>query len=214
MFDEQATEQSQVWQRLQNSLPGIIRITDENLLLFGAPVSESAVTSLLEKKYFEMNRPMINPRQVEPHQALDSIRHCVSVAPKLTYFLRCSPAYKFPLILMAFDGLMRNCISNIGNVQFDERFWLQAALPVQKCGSGIRWMEELSLPAFSASAFFVSDMVLQICVYSWDETKAAAAGIWEALNGDLPPVQHQNVQQAWDAPYIERLFSQLFAMAD
>ena len=71
--------------------------------------------------------------------------------PKLLYILRTAPCSNNPR-LSIFDDTLRQGLSTILNVSLSDDQWLQASLPVQKGGLGIRSAGMLASSAYLASA--------------------------------------------------------------
>ena len=70
------------------------------------------------------------------HDALVLLKNSISM-PRLLYTLRTSECDDHPLLLI-FDTTLRSCLRRIVNVDFNNYQWLQATLPVQNEGLGIR----------------------------------------------------------------------------
>lgn len=86
--------------------PGI-QVISSDLSLLGAPLTDSACESILNKKFEEL-RTMFDRLPSLNHQiAYFVLKHCFAV-PKLTFLLRTAPIWKFPGIVSMFDELIRS----------------------------------------------------------------------------------------------------------
>lgn len=125
--------------------------------------------------------------------------------PKLPYTLRTSPCFLSPYI-HTYDQTLKSIVSGITNVHFAEgdQTWLQASLPVNCGGLGIRSAVQLAPSAYLASAAASSDLIHQILpprlqslpVPNLDD----ALAIWSEGHGHDPPSgSAASKQKNWDA---------------
>ena len=86
------------------------------------------------------------------HDAITLLRHSFAI-PKILHVLRTSPCFNSPC-LEDYDVLLCCILSNISNIRFEDNqpSWLQATLPVNRGGLGIRIAVHLASSAFVASA--------------------------------------------------------------
>ena len=72
------------------------------------------------------------------HDALSLLRHSFAI-PKMLHILRTAPCFNSPR-LHDYDNLLRSILSRISNIRFEDndQSWLQATLPVNMGGLGIR----------------------------------------------------------------------------
>ena len=82
--------------------------------------------------------------------------NCFSL-PKLLYFLRTSTCFNHPVLLEKYDKTVRDGLSKVCNVKFDDISSTQLALPAEMCSLGVSSESLLALPAFLGSAFGASD---------------------------------------------------------
>jgi len=82
-------------------------------------------------------------------------------APRVQHLLRCSPSVDNPG-LETFHSLLRSALTRIANTDILDSLWLQASLPINDGGLGIRQVRSLALPAYLASAASTSDLQSQI----------------------------------------------------
>jgi len=100
----------------------------------------------------------------------------------IIFFVVPHPLISHPALL-TFDELLRSAVSLISNSILSDDQWLQAFLPIEDDGVGIRRVSSLATPAFLASAVstlplqsrilasctFISDSALQACLSSWSQ---------------------------------------------
>ena len=58
--------------------------------------------------------------------------------------------------------MIRSSLAAVTNTAMTDSVWRQATLPVARGGLGIRRTEEIAIPAFLASVFFVKDLLFMI----------------------------------------------------
>ena len=110
------------------------------------------------------------------------------------------------------DMHLKSALEQILNVQLNALQWIQASLPVNFGGIGIRSLLEVSLPAFMSSVNGVKEMVsLTNEIMDYDsEMPFYSDGLtkWMEINGDLVP-ENLSSQYAWDQINIKRIVSEL-----
>ena len=82
--------------------------------------------------------------------------------PKLLYFLRTSTCFNHPVFLEKSDKTVRDRLSEVCNVSFDDVSRVQLALAAEMGGLGVSSASLLALSAFLASAFDASDFLTTI----------------------------------------------------
>ena len=97
----------------------------------------------------DLDRDISHLNYLQAHDALVLLRNSLSM-PHLLYTLRTSDCHDHPL-LTRFDTILREGLSLILNVDFDDTQWLQATLPVRNGGIGLRTASMLATSAFLAS---------------------------------------------------------------
>ena len=144
------------------------------------------------------------------------------VIPKLLYILRTAPCFLSPS-LDRFDGLQRSLIESICNIQLGDATWLQASLPINNGGLGIRSAAMLAPSAYLASAAGsapISQAILPAGVTpSLPFIQAQALvkwGKWEdqSVNPPPPPPPSRTgvaitKQKTWDSFVVESCLSRL-----
>ena len=86
------------------------------------------------------------------------LKNCLSL-PKLSYFLTTSTCFNHPALLEKYDKTVRDGLSKVCNMNFDDISSTQMALSAKM---GVLWVSSaslLALPAFLASAFGASDFL-------------------------------------------------------
>ena len=87
------------------------------------------------------------------------LKNCFSL-PKLLHFLRTSTCFNHPALLAnyEYDKTVRDGISKVCNVNFDDISGTQLALAAEMGGLGVSSASILALPGFLASTFGASDL--------------------------------------------------------
>ena len=134
----------------------------------------------------------------------------------MLYSLRCSPCMDSPK-LSEFDQIMRVGLSRVLNLEFGDRVWLQATLPVKDGGLGIRSASSLALPAFLASAAgtaSLQSLILSKCITPPDSILSSAVDRWLSHSGSvLPGPSTSHRQSSWDRPLVSRSLEALRALS-
>ena len=131
--------------------PGIKLKTKENLTLLGAPIHPEASESIMREKLESLELMGERLEMMDAHDALFLLKNVFAI-PKLTYFLRTAPFFKYQTILELYNDSMRDILEKILNIKLEDKAWQQSSLPVALGGLGIRWATDISLPAFLSSA--------------------------------------------------------------
>ena len=180
----------------------------EELTLLGAPlIPGPAVDKVIDTKANDLERAITRLSLLHTHDALVLLRNSLSV-PKLLYNMRTAVCVDCPG-LARFDRLLREGLSTILNVDFDDVRWLQASLPVRDGGLGVRCASTLALSAFLASAASTSE--LQACILPTEsaelpyELANSALEAWTTMTGADPPTgAASRRQKEWDLRYTNK----------
>ena len=86
------------------------------------------------------------------------LKNCFSL-PMLLFFLRTSTCFNHPALLAKYDKTVRDGLSKMCNVNFDDISSTQLSLPAEMGGHGVSSASLLALPAFLAPAFGASDFL-------------------------------------------------------
>lgn len=191
--------------------PGIRVVADDELEILGSPLLEAAIESFTRTKFQKINELIGRLASLQTHYAFFILKNCFAI-PKLVYLLRCSPLWKFADLLREMDLQLKSALENIINVQLSNTQWLQASLPVNFGGLGIRSLMEISLPAYLSSLYGVRDIVSTLIVIQDYESTMPhfreALSKWNEINNERRP-EGLNSQFAWDRINIKRLVSNL-----
>ena len=95
--------------------------------------------------------------------------------PKLLYFLRTSTSFNHPVLLEKYDKTVRDGLSKVCNVIFDNISRTQLALPAAMGYLGVSSASLLALPAFLASAFGASEFLTTIFSEWFDDVSFTKA---------------------------------------
>ena len=104
--------------------------------MLGAHVSgETSVDLVLYNKLaaFRLLASRLTP--LHSQDALFLLKSCFST-PKLLYMLWCAACYK-SAVLSEYDGVIRDTLNIVLNVDLTDDIWKQATLPVSKGGFGV-----------------------------------------------------------------------------
>ena len=139
------------------------------------------------------------------HQALFLLKTCFGF-PKFTHALRSTPCWHSPS-LAQMDATLKDILEEILNVNLDSSKWLQATLPVNRGGLGVRRFEQLSIPAFIASAAGTERLV-KACLSPDGDNLAPDMYVTEASNIWLQITRKDSVpesykQKDWDEPICD-----------
>ena len=116
--------------------------------------------------------------KLDAHYGFFMLKNCFSL-PKLLYFLRTSTCFNHPALLEEYDKTVRDGLSKLCNVNFDDILSTQLALHAEMGGLGVSSASLLGLPAFLASVFGASDFLTTIFLETFEDvlyTKAMSNG--------------------------------------
>ena len=193
--------------------PNIRIISRDNLSILGSPLLETGVPSLFKKLLEKFNILASNITHINPHMALYILRHCFWI-PKLNYYMRCCPFWKFFSFCESFDSSIRSVLENMINIKFTTSSWKQASLPIIFGGLGIRAVSDIALPAFLSYVHACSSLIDLILLFSSVEFKVEflneADNLWlsQFQNSRLPSLPY--LQKSWDTPLIQIKYDSLF----
>lgn len=113
---------TEILRKFQEIAPGIRVINEENLCLLGAPIFESAFTTVASSFLNTADVMFDRLKNLSAHTAFFLLKNCFAI-PKLTYLLRSFPAWKFKDFTSAFDSLIKTTLESILNIRLDENSW-------------------------------------------------------------------------------------------
>ena len=137
-------------QSSDETCPGIKVEDRENLEISESPMDANACRVLFAKM-IELQRLSEVVTKLDAHYGFYLLKNLFSL-PKLLYFLGTSPCFEELDILQQYDSIIRESLSKICNVNFNESSYTQAILSFSKEGRGFESASQISLPAFLASA--------------------------------------------------------------
>ena len=143
-----------LWSLFQQSI--FISSMQNNIMAKQYYVNMSLVDMVLNDKLAAFRLLASRLTSLQAQDALFLLKNCFST-PKLLYMLRCAACiaacYK-SAVLSEYDGVIRDTLKIVLNVDLADDIWKQATLPVSKGGLGVRLASDLALPAFLS--WFVS----------------------------------------------------------
>ena len=163
-----------------------------------------AMDKILSKRCTELERVLSRLELLAAQDALLILRTAFG-SPKMLNILRSSPCAEHPL-LVEFDSLLRSGISAITNCDLSDMAWMQASLPIQEGGLGVRSVVMLAPSAFLSSA--AATLVLQSAILGGDWPHADASvghirDVWCHTYSATPPSgELVSKQKHWDTPAV------------
>ena len=136
------------------------------------------------------------------------LKNCTRLQ-KLLYFLRTSTCFNHPALWEKYDKTVRDRLSKVCNVNFDDISSTQLALPAEMGGLGVSSASLLALPAFLASAFGACDFLTTI----FSETFTKALEKWlSSTNEEESPLD--GTQKNWTQPVFVKTAQDLISRMD
>ena len=189
------------------TLQSFCRVKVGEVTLLGVPLfAGKSLDEAWEKRCADLSRAVSRLCEVGAQEALLLLRASFS-APRVQYLMRCSPSVEHPA-LDRFDTLLRESVSKISNTGLSDLQWLQASLPINMGGLGIRRVASLALPAFLASAASTRTIQASILVNSQveeDDCFTAFLAQWRvATCSEETPEPLPSRQSSWDRPLLQQ----------
>ena len=199
--------------------PNICRVDPGKADLLGTPIGHlSTVDHAMLNK---VNKLKVLGNRL-PHlfkqDALFLIRSALAI-PKTLHLLRTAPCFSSPL-LEVFDEELCSILSSPLNLSLDNlHTWLQATLPVNCGGLGVRRSVQLAPSAFLASATASSSLIQQLLPSRLTDlpyaSKEEALHLWLQTAVCSPPsAPVDKTQRAWDEPQFNATYQSLLEAAD
>ena len=141
------------------------------------------------------------------------LKNCFSL-PKLLYFLRTSTCFSHPVFLEKYVKTVRDGLSKVCNVNFDNISKTQLALPAEMGGLGVSSASLLALPAFLASASDASEFLTTIFSETFEDvsfTKALEKWLSLTNEQESPP---DGTQINWTKPVYVKTAQDLISRMD
>ena len=141
------------------------------------------------------------------------LKICFSL-PKLLYFLRTSTCFNHPTLLERYDKTVRNGVSQVCNVNFDDISSTQLALLAKMCGLGVSSASLLPLPGFLASAFGASDILTTIFSETFEDVSFTKALVkWLSLTNEQERTL-DGTQKNWTRTVYVKIAQDLISRMD
>ena len=199
--------------------PEVIQIRPESATLLGVPIGDALhVDNAILEKVYKLKILSNRLSCLFKQDALLLIRSALAI-PKTLYLLRTAPCFSSSA-LEVFDNELRSMLSSVLNVSLiDSSTWVQATLPVNCGGLGVRRSVQLAPSAFLASAAASSHLIqkvlptrLSVSSYA---PKDAALHFWcQSVDTSPPSPPNDKKQRAWDEPQIAVSFQSLLDVSD
>ena len=133
--------QSTILASFQKLCPGIKTPKRDELIILGKPLGPRSQADLLEKKSNELEKVNGIVEKLDAHYGFLYL---------LLYFLRTSTCFNHPALLEKFGRTVRDGLSKVCNVNFDDISNTQLALPAEMGGLGVSSASLLALSGFLA----------------------------------------------------------------
>ena len=167
----------------------------------------------MEKIIKELEKVNGIVEKLDAHYGFFMLENCFSLL-KLLYFLGTSTCFNHPAFLEKYDKTVRDRLSKVCNVNFDDISSLQLALPAEMGGLGFSFASLLAHPAFLASAFGASDFHTTIFSETFEDvsfTKALEKWL-SLLNEQESPLD--GTQRNWTQPVFVKTAQDLISRMD
>ena len=158
--------------------------------LLGSPIgAKESLNMVWESKLDQLKTLGSRLEQLQAHDALCLLRNALSV-PNVLYILHMAPSFQSS-VLSAFDGLLRSLLESICNIRLTEESWIQASLPINQGGLGIRSVTMLAPSAYLASAAGTSSLTSTLLPTSFLSVTCPhqdeAHRLWKSSSGSSDP---------------------------
>lgn len=213
LFFCSGTIDAEIVSKFNDICPGICVTSKEDLNLLGAPILEEGFPKFSRKIVSKMEIMFERLKCLNSHTALFILRNCFAI-PKLTYLMRTTPVWMFQDFTMNFDNKIKDLLESLLNVSLNNKQWIQATMPINFGGLGIRRLCDVSLPAFISSSCGVKDHVSHILklqdmpsISHFDE----ALNEWNEINCQIQPNESLRIfQKNWDSINVKRIINESF----
>lgn len=191
-------------------VPNICVSDKHSLSLLGAPIYNDAFPSHINSKIEKFHLSSDLLYKIKPHMALFILRLCL-FTPKFLYLLRSCSIWHLRTLIEPIDNVLKKSLTKILNLQFDDRSWRQATLPIRLGGLGIRTASSVALPAFLSSTHSTLTLISKILILSIADVRvsgqADAVAHWiSSYPGENLPVNRES-QRGWDLPQLKLTFA-------
>ena len=177
--------------------------------MLGAPLTLPACEKLLSKLSDNLVLSIERLQHLKSHVAFYLLRNCLAI-PKLSYFLRTSPSWKFPEMITKMDLCLKQSLESIINIKIIDSKWNLCSLPINEGGLGIRKIEHIGLPAFLSSVNSTRNLVHSILsFYDSDKIDVCfhndAINEWSLVHDSF--ASEPFIQKNWDIINIQNITS-------
>ena len=168
--------------------PNFTVVDPAKVTLLGSPIGgEESLHVIWESKVEQLETLGSRLKLLQAYDALCLLQNALAI-PKVMHILRTAPIVSgHQLILDSFDCVLRSLLESICNIHLFEQNWIQASLPINLGGLGIRSVTMLAPSAFLASAAGTSSITLALipptCSPEPCPLKAEAVRLWKASSG-------------------------------
>ena len=197
----------------QKLCPGIKTPKKDVLIILDSPLDPKSQAELLGKKMCELEKANKNVEKLDAHYGFFMLKNCFSL-PKLLYFPRTSTCFNHPALLEKYVKTVRDGLSFVCNVNFDNISSTQLALPAKMGGLGVSSASLLALPGFLASTFGAGDFLTTIFSETFGNislTKALEKWL-SVTNEQESPLD--GTQKNWSQPVCVRTAQDLISRMD
>ena len=104
LIKPQSEECKDALESFRRITPGVVLVDKANLTLLGAPIYPEGIEAVLELKIENLELMASRLAKIDRHSAL-FLLNCFAM-PKLTYFVRSSPCFLKPTILVRYDTII------------------------------------------------------------------------------------------------------------
>jgi hypothetical protein len=207
-------------EKMLSFFPNLHPTDPSKATLLGSPIGGSeAIDIVWESKISQLRSMGDTLGSLQAHDALCLLRNALAL-PKVLYILRTAPSYISPL-LATFDSIQRKLLESICNINLSDQGWLQASLPINSGGLGIRGTVLLAPSAFLASAAGSASLSRAILPIQFDpvwpsESTLSAIQHWKSLAEGVvesPSGNSAIKQKAWDTPLVDGQFALLLSLS-
>ncbi len=211
ILDDNEENRKEIYQMFCNIIPQVKVVEIDNSNILGSPLGTISLERCIEDKIDNATKLQDRLHRIDVHDAFFLLKNCLNV-PKMTYLLRTAPCFRSNS-LPKLDSVLRQTLTNLLNIHFDDMAWSQATLPVKFGGLGVRKSVSLSIPAFLASAFSSMHLVEQLLRKSnlqpSKELTEEYIQIWKemTINEILP--SDLTKQKLWDIPICDKIIRSL-----
>ena len=160
----------------QKLYPGIKTPQKDEFINLGSPLGPKSQADFLEKKTNELKKVNGIVEKLDAHYGVFNVEKSfhsakVIVSPECVL----PKCFIYPALLEKYDKTVRDGLSKVCNLNFDDISSTQLALAAEMGGLGISSASLLALPGFLASAFGASDFLTTIFLETLEDVSFTKA---------------------------------------